>query len=454
MSSTSIPSACPMSLGQSSATRPATLFFNPRDVQFNRNPYPHYKRLREEDPVHRSNFGVWYLGRYEHVRGILRDKRFSVRDIPGQLRKKNELLTTKCIASDQPPNLDALISHTQHWLPFMEPPVHTRLRRLISGAFEKRTVVAMAPYIASTAHELLKKALHKGEMDVMADFANVLPLRVICNLVGIPLEDVPKLVPWIHWIGRVFDPFLSLGEYGEINSASERFIGYLKELIKVRNHAPRDDLLSALIDAQDHAEQLTEAELIAAVIVSFGAGEETVSTMIGNAVLAMSHHPDETQTLRDRLDLLPAAADEFLRYDAPLQMTSRVALEDVELCGKHIRKGEQVFAVLASANRDPEQFERPDDLIFDRPSNPHLSFVVGHHACVGASLARVEIQEALRALLTTLPRIKVTASQIDYRAHTVLRSPICVPIAFRASASLRAAALPVAPALPSERGIQ
>lgn len=422
-------SKCPM-MNSASSEVPSNLFFNPRDKRFNDNPYPYYKRLREEDPVHRSNLGVWFLGRYDHVRGVLKDPRFSAQDIPGQLRKKNELLQTRRIAADQPDNLDGLIANSENWFAFLEAPTHTRLRGLVTKAFERRAGELMRPYIRSCAKSLIEEALPNGRMDLMKDFGNVLPLRVIATTLGLPPKDFAKLVPWINTIARIFDPLLSLGQYAALNKASLEFMEYLKGLVEQRRIEPQEDLISALIEARDDKDQLTASELISVIIIVFGAAQETVATLIGNSGLALFRHPDHAKYLRENMHIMPQAIEELLRFDAPLQMTSRTALDDVEIGGKIIHKGDQLYIALASANRDPLRFANADEIIFEREKNHHLSFGSGHHICVGAPLARIEGQEALSVYLEMLPHAKLAIDKIEYRDHTVLRAPISIPITF------------------------
>lgn len=419
-----------MSANAINATKPAVpvpgirhpdLFFNPGNPDFNKDPYSHYRRLRAEDPVHRSPLGVWFLGKYDDVRGILKDSRFSVQDVPGQLRKKNEMLKTRRISPNQPDNLDALIANSENWFAFLEGDDHTRLRKLVSYAFQKRNVEKMRASIRQCAEDLLDRVHGADRMDIMADYACQLPQNVIASLLGIPPEDFPRCVAWANVIGRIFDPLVSLEEYAALNQCSIEFMDYLRTLIAKRRIEPQDDLISALLEARDGEDKLTDAELISTIIVNFGAGEETVVSMIGNGCLALMQNPEQRSLLIKNQELMPNAVEEILRYDAPLQMTSRTALEDVEIRGKHIRKGEQVYVVLGSANRDPERFEDPDVLNIEREKIHHMSFADGAHYCVGSQLARIEGQEAFSVLLERYPDLQMLPQELTYRDHTVLR---------------------------------
>jgi cytochrome P450 len=227
---------------------------------------------------------------------------------------------------------------------------------------------------------------------------------------------------------------MSLEEYETLDRASREFMDYLRLLIERRRRAPQDDLITALIQAHDEEEQLTEDELVSVCILIFGAGEETMVNLLGNGTLALMSNRDKLNDLRRRPEITPSAVEELLRYDAPLQMTSRTALEDIELGGKHIRKGDQLYIAIGSANRDPEAYVNPDELELEREKNHHMAFADGHHLCVGAPLARVEGQEAFRVLLEMIPDIElaVNASDLRWRDHIVLRGLTRLPVKFRA----------------------
>jgi hypothetical protein len=345
-------------------------------------------------------------------------------------RRKNAILATKRVTESQPSNLDYLIANSQHWFAFLEPPDHTRLRSLVSKAFGQKSAESMRPYVRKCAQELLGRVRAHGRMDVMKDFACILPLNVIATMLGVPPADFPRLVAWTERLARIFDPLTSLEELATLDHASQEFMEYLRMLIALRRAQPEDDLLSALIAAQDESGRLSESELVSVCILIFGAGEETMVNLIGNGTLALIRHPDQMEFLRAHPEVMPKAVEEFLRYDAPLQMTSRTALHDAELGGKQIRKGDQLYLALASGNRDPEQFAAPDELDVTREKNHHLSFAAGHHLCVGAPLARVEAQEAFGVMLETLRDMELATDSLGWRDHTVLRGLTALPVTF------------------------
>ncbi|WDD95773.1 cytochrome P450 [Burkholderia sp. FERM BP-3421] len=404
------------------AARPPALLFNPNDPQFNQNPYPHYARLRNEDPVHRSPIGVWFLSKYAHVRGTLKDRRFNTPDIPGQLRKKNEILKTRRISPTQPANIDSLVSNAEKWFVFLDGAEHMRLRNLVSAAFQRRQAETMRAQIRAEANALLDRLNGQPTVDLMVDYAAKLPQHVIANVLGLPREDFERCASWATAMGRLFDPLVSFDEYAVLNESSIAFLDYLRELVAQRRAEPRDDLISALIEARDEGDRLSESELLSIIIFNFGAGEETVASLIGNGCLALLQHPEQMRRLRDDPALMPSAVEEMLRYDPPLQMTSRYANEDLEIEGRQIAKGDQVYVILGSANRDPEQFPDPDAFDVGRERSHHMAFADGHHYCVGAQLARIEAQEGFAALLERYPSLSLSEQSLSYRSHTVLRS--------------------------------
>jgi cytochrome P450 len=408
----------------------AAILFNPGDPQFNADPYRHYRRLRQEDPVHRSPLGVWFLARYEDARLILRDRRFVVWDIPAQVEKKSGILKRALLSGSQPAHLDNLTVAIRHWLSFIEPPAHTRIRRLVSDAFRQRTVEELRERVRESANELLDSVRPSGRMDVIADFARLLPSKVIATLLGVPTEDMSRLIGLTEQVSRIFDPLMSLEQYGLLDGAALEFAAYLRQLIKLRRAHPQPDLITALVQAQEQQDALSDDELISTCVLLFSAGSETTVNLIGNGVLALLQNPDKMAYLREHPQILPQAVEEFLRYDAPLQMTSRTAIEDVPIGNKVIHEGEQAYAVVGSANRDPDVFADPDELVFDRASNHHLSFAAGHHLCLGAPLARLEGQEAIGAVLERLKDVQLVGDLPGWRAHVVLRGLNGLPVRF------------------------
>jgi pimeloyl-[acyl-carrier protein] synthase len=405
-----------------------SFLFNPKHPTFQRDPYEHYRRLRERAPVHRNFMGIWVAASYEHVRSVLRDARFRSRDIPTQLQNKSEMLKRLEGASGGHAAFANLFQHSRLWLTFLEGSDHSRIRRLVAKAFQQRAVESLRPMIRDAAVGLLAPLRDRGEFDLMKEFSYVLPMGVIASTLGVPRTDIPKIAAWTEIFTRIFDPLMSLEEYMPLEQASVSAMGYFRSLIEERRHAPADDLLSALIQAGDDTETLTEDEIIAVCILLFSAGSETSGNLFGTGTLALLRNPTQLALLRRRPDLIANAVEELLRYDAPLQMTSRTALEDLELAGERIKKHEQIYLLIGSANRDPAQFEQAEELNVERAAIPHLSFSAGPHFCLGATLARVEAQEGFRAILELFPNLTLPSDEVEWSTHTVVRGLKALPV--------------------------
>jgi pimeloyl-[acyl-carrier protein] synthase len=406
---------------------PPRVLFNPRESSFRLDPYSHYKRLREADPVYYSTMGVWFLARYEDVSAALRDRRLAAQDIPSQVQKKSEFLRTRTISAERPSNLDALVANSRNWFVFKDPPDHTRLRRTVAKAFQRRSVETMRPHVRACAQSLLARMKSNARMDLVKDFSAHLPVNVIATLFGFPSADFEKLAGWAERLPRIFDPLVSFEELETLDRASREFKAYLSDICAEKRARPQPDLLSTLVAARDEQGQLSDDELMSTCIMTFSAGEESTAAMLGNGSLALIRDRDRTHELRAHPDLLPQAVEELMRYDGPLQMTCRTANEDLEIGGKLIRKGQAIYLLLGSANRDPARFPKPDALDWHRPRVEHIAFGAGHHACVGATLARVELEEAFRVLLEILPDLEL-AGEPRWRDHLVIRGMTSLPV--------------------------
>jgi len=406
---------------------PPRVLFSPGDSSFRLDPYSHYRRLREADPIHYSAMGVWFLACYDDVNAALRDHRLAAQDIPNQVQKKSDFLRKRSISAERPSNLDDLVANSRNWFVFKDPPDHTRLRRTVAKAFQRRSVESMRPYVRACAQNLLAKMISKTRIDLVADFSAHLPVNVIATLFGFPSADFEKLAGWAERLPRIFDPLVSFEELDTLDRASREFKAYLADICAEKRARPQSDLLSALVVARDEQEQLSEDELMSTCIMTFSAGEESTAAMLGNGSLALIRDRDRMNELRAHLDLLPQAIEELMRYDGPLQMTCRTAKEDLEIAGKLIRKGQAVYLLLGSANRDPARFPNPDALDWHRPRIEHVALGAGHHACVGATLARVELEEAFRVLLEILPDLEL-AGEPQWRDHLVIRGMTSLPV--------------------------
>jgi len=400
-----------------------TLQYNPFVPETHANPYPLYQQLRESDPIHWSELlDGWVLTRYDDVVAVLKDPRFSA----DRRRARNRFVQQALIAQEQAGPLaqaNTMLSS--------DPPEHTRLRGLVSKAFTFKAVEAMRPRIQQIVDELLDGVQDKGRMDVIWDVGYPLPVIVIAELLGVPSERRDTFKRWSDDIVATLGGPLVPPEVQERGRQSaQEMAQYFRSVIEERRTAPRDDLLSALIAADERGELLSEEELLATCILLLAAGNETTTNLIGNGMLALLRNPDQLERLRADPSLTESAVEELLRYDGPVQATGRVATEDIEVGGKVIEEGQLAFCMLAAANRDPAQFPSPDALDIARRDNKHIAFGFGIHFCLGAPLARAEAQIAFSTLLRRIPSPRLAAEQVEWGGTFILRGLKRLPIEF------------------------
>ncbi|MFM7406466.1 MAG: cytochrome P450 [Cuspidothrix sp.] len=396
--------------------KPPRLKFNPFQPEFYADPYGMYDRLRTEDPVHVSSLGVFMISRYADVVPALRDPRLS--SAQSQISHY----------SQQKETLSPVAALSSKCLFFRDPPDHTRLRRLTSKAFNPRVIEAMRAKIGEFVNDLLDQVDESTSMDIITDFAAPLPIRTISELLGIPEADRNQLKQWSHWLAHIFDPMKSANVSTEVNQAILDFRDYLITLIDQRRHDPQHDLISALIQARDEQDQLTEDELLVTCMLLFASGEETTVNLIGNGVLSLLRHPDQLAILQNDPSLIPSAVEEILRYESPLQICGRTAKENLEIGGKIIRKGVPVFLLVGSANRDPSHFAHAERLDITRPENRHLAFGDGIHSCLGSGLARLQGHIAINALIQRFPALKLATDTPQWRGNIFLRGLESLPV--------------------------
>jgi cytochrome P450 len=397
--------------------------FNPFSPAWRRDPYPFYRRLRETAPDYRSPLlGVTVLTRYDDVSSVLRDPRFSVR------RTESRMFQRLNPFAELSPEFQSMIERN---LLMLDPPDHTRLRGLVAKAFTPRVVESLRPRVEALVEDLLDRAAPHGEMELVRDFAEPLPVIVIAELLGLPREDRAAFKRWADELAVLVDPVAIVGGLGRVQGAFDEFCAYLRAVFAARRAAPRDDLISALVAAEERGDSLSEAELISTLILILGAGHETTTNLLGNAVLALLRNPDERKRLQDDPSLCESAVEEFLRYDSPVQATDRMAKEDLHAAGALVREGEFAVLLLGAANRDPARFAEPDRLDLARRDNHHLAFGQGVHFCLGATLARLEARAAISALLRRFPDFD-GAHDPPLRRSTTLRGPASLPLVTRA----------------------
>jgi cytochrome P450 len=391
--------------------------FNPMDPEFVANPYPTYHRLRAEDPVHLSPLGFWVLTRYDDVVTALRDSRFA----------------KEAIAAFVAARFGIAISGIGLSMLDRDPPDHTRLRGLVSKAFTPRVVETLRPHIQQIVDGLLDRVQPAGAMDLIDDFAYPLPVIVICEMLGVPVEDRERFRQWGLDIARGLDAIM-LPPDSEVTQRSAvartALTEYFRALIAERRAAPRADMLSGLIAAEEAGDKLSEEELLATCILLLVAGHETTVNLIGNGTLALLRHPDQLRKLRENPALIGTAIEELLRYDGPVQRTARIPSEDVVIGGRTIAKGEMVMPFIGAADRDPSQFPDPDRLDITRQDNRHIAFGLGIHFCLGAPLARLEGQLAINTLVQRLPKLALATDTPPYRHSLTLRGLSTLPVAF------------------------
>ena len=388
---------------------------NPLDPAFRDDPYPSLRRLREVDPVNLTPIGFWRLTRYADVMRLLYD-------VPAGTRTTDGVL----------PGVDESLSGQRQFMLQQDPPAHTRLRRLVSRAFTPRAIAAMRPSIQRIVDQCLDRVAPRGEMDVIADLALPVPSTVICEMLGVPVADRDRFTLWtaqatFGLAAGVLPPEM----LAQAAAAGMALAAYFQELIAARRTRLGDDLLSALIRAEEEGDRLSPSELISQAIGLLIAGFETTIGLIGNGVRALVEHPEELAKLRARPELIASAVEECLRYDGPIILTARVLHADAEFGGKTIPRDAKVWGMLAAANRDPAVFRAPDTFDIERQPNEHVAFGGGAHFCLGAHLARLEGQIAIGSLVERFGDLALLSPAVEW-GPSLFRVPGRLPLRFRA----------------------
>jgi pimeloyl-[acyl-carrier protein] synthase len=391
-------------------------YFNPFDAEFRANPYPHYRRLLESPPLRYSGgISAVVICRYKDVMDVLLDPENFSNHRPERTPFRQLELT-----GDAMTMLGA------------DPPIHTRLRKLVSRDFTPRRIAAMAPRVTEITNKLLDEIAAKGEFEVMADLANQLPVLVIAEMLGIPTERHREFKAWSDAIigSSAIPPFMPRPP--EAIEATKSMKTFLANEIERRRSLPGPDLISALIASQE-AEALSAGELLAFLILLLLAGNETTTNLIGNGLLALARHPEQLERLRDSPTLIGTAIEEMLRFDSPVQGTIRVAKQAIQIDHVAIEPGTLVIVLLAAANRDTTMFEEPEVFDLERDPNEHLAFGYGIHFCIGAQLARLEGSIAIGSVLERFPRLAQTDPRLalNYKGSLFLRGLSTLPMKIR-----------------------
>ncbi|MDD9992069.1 MAG: cytochrome P450 [Rhodospirillales bacterium] len=389
--------------------------YNPLSRQTAQDPYPVYAALRERDPVHRSALmNAWMFARHADIDTILRDhRRFSNDPRKGTLSPRQRA---------------GLPADEELTMLFLDPPDHKRLRALVNKAFTPKTVNALEPHIRSLLGSLLDDIDDPSGFDLMQAVAQPLPVIVIAEMLGVPPEDRAQFKVWSDQRARTLEPSIDARERALADDANRALNDYFRPIIEERRAAPKDDIVSALAQAEEEGDRLTELEMLNMLRLLLIAGNETTTNLIGNGVLALLRHPDQLQRLRDDPTLIPSAVDELLRFDSPVQTDFRRALEDCEVNGFRLKKRDNIVLLLGAANRDPDVFEEPDQLDVGRGDRSHLSFGRGIHHCIGAPLARLEGRVVLEMLLERFSQIRLRGEQPQFRNSIVLRGLESLPV--------------------------
>ncbi len=377
---------------------------DPCDPAFYNDPYPFYADIRSSTPVFKwEEYGYWCFSRHDDVNALLRDRRFGRQILHVASREELGLAET-------PEHLNPFYAFEQHSLLELEPPVHTRLRGLVTRSFLSRQVERLRPAITSLCNGLVDRLEGKHEADVLADFATPIPVIVICDLLGVPSEMAQRLLSWSHGMVAMYQARRDRVIEDAAVKATVEFSDFMRGYIGLRRKDPRGDLLSELIRAEEQGSKLSEDELVTTAILLLNAGHEATVHAIGNGIKCLLEQGIHSGIGEGHIE-------ETLRFDAPLHLFTRYALEDIDYAGIRFRKGETVGLMLGAANRDPARFAEPDRFAPARDPNPHVSFGAGIHFCIGAPLARLEMQIALPLLFERLPKMRLAEAPIYKNAY-------------------------------------
>lgn len=400
------------------------LELKPAGVEFRNDPFPIYRRLRDEDPAHWSpQLKAWVLTRYDDVKRVCLDERMS----SDRLRP-----FFASLPSAEAARMAELIRVLTLWMVFRDPPEHTRLRRLASRVFHARSIQALRPNVEALTAWLLGRLAGRERFDFIADFAGPLPALVIIDMLGAPREELERLKRLSDEMALfIGSARVSEAKYDRAEAATREMAALFRGLIAERRAAPRDDLLSQLVQLEDHGDRFSDDELVATCVLLLFAGHETTTHHLANGLLALTRFPGEMARLRRDPALAAAAVEELLRYDGPIGAQVRIVQEAQAFHGKTFRTGERVFLMMNSANRDPRAYAEPDRLDLARNGVAHLTFGFGAHICLGFPLARLEGQIALAAVLVRWREIEVDATSLEWIDSMVLRGMKALPLRVR-----------------------
>jgi hypothetical protein len=388
------------------------------------DPYPTYARLHQEGPLHYvdvgSKWAVWSIFSHAECSSFAKDPRLSAK------RAQQQLLALPLSRQAEFSELARMLGL---WLIFMDPPEHTRLRKLLNKGFSPAAVEGLRPQVEAIVDRMLTPLQDGSEVDLMREFANPMPVRIILEMLGIPQELRDTFVDWSRAIALFRgSPDRTVEQAKGAQDALIELTDFFRKTVAERRRKKGNDLISLLIDIEEGGEVLTEEELYAQCIALLFAGHETTRNLIGNGMFTLLQHPEETAELRESPEMIRTAVEEILRYESPVQFTARVLKEDIEVCGQRIPKKWTILCMLGAANRDPKKFEDPNRLNLKRLNNEHLAFSAGPHFCIGAQLARLEGQIALRNLLRRFPKMTLAGPRPEWASTFGFRGLKSLPV--------------------------
>jgi len=401
--------------------------FNPFDPAFRADPYPIYDRLRTEDPVHTSAFGFTVLTRYEDVARALRGAEFA-RDIEAHVPVPTDPARQRRRERFQRRVAEGRAAKT---ILNLDPPDHTRLRRLVTLAFTPSAIERLRPRVQQLVDDVLDRAAERGSMELVDELAFPVPFQVISDMLDLPTDHIDEVRDWSQCLTASLEPTADEAVLDASEAAAEQMGDFLRDVIEHRRHHLGDDLLSALLQVEEQGDRLSTAELLSFVVLLYVAGHETTVNLIGNGTLALLKHPDELRRWAGDPGLDATAIDELLRYDGPVQQTVRVPLQPVQFGGVEVPANTMVMTVLGAANHDPAVFDDPHTLRLDRPNaRNHLAFAAGVHYCLGASLAKLEASTAIGSLIRRFPVLEL-AGEPRWRDRLTIRGVEHLPLTTR-----------------------
>lgn len=387
--------------------------FDPLARDFQHNPYPVYDELRATTPIfYWEPWKIWFFTRYEDVNTLLRDRRLG-RTMQHILPPEQRYVP--------PAAIEPFERISQHSMFDKEPPEHTRLRGLVHKVFTPKRVESLRGQIQVICNQLLDEVMDKGEIEVLNDFAVPLPVNVISELLGVPESDRHLLRPWSNNIVAMYELDHTPEQERLAVQSSIEFADYLRHLAADRRANPQDDLITALVQVEEAGERLTMDELISTCVLLLNAGHEATVNVVGNGLWALLQHPEQMQKLVENPVLIPTGIEELMRFDTPLQLFRRWVLEDMEYGGYSFKQGDELGFMFGAANRDPLRFNAPNSLDVTRQDNPHITFGGGVHYCLGAPLARLELQIAYQTLLNRLPNLRLAGDVPQFKDAYVIR---------------------------------